>query len=188
MKQVSENIGDFYQHYPRTAIIVCAYHEGKTDAMTCTWHCPLSSKPPLFGILLSPKRFTYKLIVESGEFSVNFMSTESVRLLSEVGGTKGTTIDKFATFKIQKDIPLKTNAPVMADAYAAYECKLTENRGYGDHQLIVGEVVAVHWLAEAFTDDGSLDMKAVTPAFYLGNDKYVTKQKPTIERIERIKL
>ena len=187
MKQVSESVGVFYQHYPRTATIVCTYHEGKMDAMTCTWHCPLSSKPPLFGILLSPKRFTYKLIVESGEFSVNFMPTESIGLLSEVGGTKGTTTDKFAAFNISKDIPLKTNAPILADAYAAYECKLIEDRRYGDHQLIVGEVVAVHWMAEHFTDGGSLDVKSVTPAFYLGNDKYITKQKPTVEQIERIR-
>ncbi|APV44412.1 NADH-FMN oxidoreductase RutF, flavin reductase (DIM6/NTAB) family [Dehalogenimonas formicexedens] len=185
MKQVSESTGAFYQHYPRTAVIVCAYHEGKTDAMTCTWHCPLSSKPPLFGILLSPKRFTYQLIIDSGEFSVNFMASESAGLLAAVGGTKGATTDKFAAFSIAKDIPLKTNAPVLADAYAAYECKLTETRQYGDHQLIVGEVVAVHWLAEAFSEDGSLDMKAVTPAFYLGNDKYITKQKSTIDKVER---
>ena len=188
MKQVSESTGAFYQHYPRTAAIVCASHEGKMDAMTCTWHCPLSSKPPLFGILLSPKRFTYKLILESGEFSVNFMPAESAGLLSGVGGTKGETTDKFAAFNISKDIPLKTNAPILADAYAAYECKLTESRQYGDHQLVVGEVMAVHWLAECFTPDGSLDMRTVTPAFYLGNDKYITKQKPTVEKIERTKI
>jgi flavin reductase (DIM6/NTAB) family NADH-FMN oxidoreductase RutF len=185
MKQVSESTGAFYQHCPRTAVIVCAFHEGKMDVMTCTWHCPLSSKPPLFGILLSPKRFTYQLILNSGEFSVNFMPSDSGGLLAAVGGTKGTSTDKFKTFNIAKDIPLKTNAPVLADAYAAYECKLTENRTYGDHQLIVGEVVAVHCVPEAFTADGSLDAKAVTPVFYLGNDKYITKQKSTIEKIER---
>jgi flavin reductase (DIM6/NTAB) family NADH-FMN oxidoreductase RutF len=188
MKQVSESTGAYYQHYPRTAVIVCGHHEGKTDAMTCTWHCPLSSKPPLFGVLLSPKRYTYQLIADSGEFSVNFMPAESIGLVTAVGGTKGATTDKFDAFKIAKDIPLKTNAPVLADAYAAYECKLIENRQYGDHQLLVGEVLAVHWLAEDFTEDGSLDVKAVTPAFYLGNDKYITKQKPTIERIERTRV
>ncbi|PPD58785.1 flavin reductase family protein [Dehalogenimonas etheniformans] len=187
MKEVSESTGAFYQHYPRTAVIICAYHDGKMDAMTCTWHCPLSSKPPLFGILLSPKRFTYQLIIDSGEFSVNFMSAESVGLLSAVGGTKGETTDKFAAFKISRDIPLKTNSPVLADAYAAYECRLTEDRQYGDHQLLVGEVVAVHLAVEAFTEDGSLNARAVTPAFYLGNDKYITKQKPTVEKIERIR-
>ncbi len=50
MKQVSESVGAYYQHYPRIAAVVSAYHDGKADAMTCTWHVPLSSRPPLFGV------------------------------------------------------------------------------------------------------------------------------------------
>jgi flavin reductase (DIM6/NTAB) family NADH-FMN oxidoreductase RutF len=187
MKQVSESVGAYYQHYPRIAAVVCAYLDGKADAMTCTWHTPLSSKPPLYGILLSPKRFTYQLIIKSGEFTVNFLPAESAPLLAAVGGSKGVTIDKFEIFNIARDIPLKTNAPVLADAYAAYECKVVEDRSYGDHRLLVGEVVAVHYLDEAFEAEGSLNMKAFTPAFYLGNDQYVTKQRPTIEKIDRVK-
>lgn len=138
MKQVSESVGAYYQHYPRIAAVVSAYNDGKADAMTCTWHTPLSSKPPLFGVLLTPRRFTYQLIVDSKEFAVNFLPAESARLLAAVGGSKGAMVDKFATYNIARDIPLKTNAPVLADAYAAYECKLVEDRPYGDHQLLVG--------------------------------------------------
>ncbi|KTB48391.1 Conserved protein/domain typically associated with flavoprotein oxygenase, DIM6/NTAB family [Dehalogenimonas alkenigignens] len=185
MKQVSESVGAYYQHYPRIAVVVSAYHDGKADAMTCTWHTPLSSKPPLFGVMLTPRRFTYQLIVDSKEFAVNFLPAESARLLAAVGGSKGATVDKFAAYNIARDIPLKTNAPVLADAYAAYECKLVEDRPYGDHQLLVGEVVAAHWLEEAFTEGGSLDLKAAVPAFYLGNDSYVTRLKPTVEKIDR---
>jgi len=188
MKQVTESVGAYYQHYPRIAVAVSAYHDGKADVMTCGWHTPLSSKPPLFGVLLSPKRFTYKLIADSGEFAVNFLPAESDGLLAAIGGTKGMNVDKFAAFNIARDIPLKTNVPILADAYAAYECKLVEDRVYGDHQLLVGEVVAVHRLAEAFTIEETLDIKTVTPAFYLGNDRYMTKLKATIEKMERGKL
>lgn len=185
MKQVSESVGAYYQHYPRIAVAVSAYHDGKADAMTCGWHTPLSSRPPLFGVLLSTKRFTYKLIVDSGEFAVNFLPAEQAALLAAIGGSKGANMDKFAAFNIARDIPLKTNAPVLAAAYAAYECKLVDNRQYGDHQLLVGEVVAVHWLAEVFTEEETLDLKAIVPAFYLGSDKYLTKLKATVEKVER---
>ncbi len=185
MKQVSENVGAFYQHYPRVAVAVSAYHEGKADAMTCGWHTPLSFKPPLYGVLLSPKRFTYKLIIDSGEFAVNFLPATAASLAAAIGGSKGATLDKFTAFDIARDVPLKTNAPVLTDAYTTYECKLVEDRKYGDHQLLVGEVVAVHWLPEAFTAEETLDLKTITPAFYLGNDKYLTKLKATIEKVER---
>ena len=44
--------------------------------------------------------------------------------------------------------PLKTAVPILGAAYAAYECKLVDDREYGDHRWLVGEVVAVHLLEE----------------------------------------
>ncbi|MEN8615000.1 flavin reductase family protein [Dehalogenimonas sp. THU2] len=188
MKQVSESVGAYYHHYPRIAVAVGAYHEGKNNAMIAGWHTPLSFNPPLFGVSLSPRRFTYKMIVESGEFTVNFLPASAAGLIAALGGSKGAAVDKFAAFNVARDIPLKTNAPVLADAYAAYECKLLEDRQFGDHQLLVGEVVAVHSLAEAFTAEETIDLKSITPAFYMGNDKYITKFKAAIETLERHKF
>jgi flavin reductase (DIM6/NTAB) family NADH-FMN oxidoreductase RutF len=185
MKQVSEEVGAFYQHYPRLAAVVAAYHDGKPNAMVAGWHSPLSFTPPLFGVSLSPKRHTYQMILDSGEFSVNFLPSSKAGLIAALGGSKGSQMDKFSAFGIARDIPLKTNSPVLTDAYAVYECKLVDNRTYGDHQLLVGEVVAVHTLAEAFTADEMLDLKAVTPAFYLGKDKYIAKLKASVETMER---
>jgi len=105
MKQVSENVGSYYQHYPRIAVAVSSYHDGKADVMTCGWHTPLSFKPPLYGVLLSPKRFTYKLIVESGEFAINILPPPAANLAAAIGGSNGATIDKFAAFNIARDIP-----------------------------------------------------------------------------------
>ena len=69
-----------------------------------------------------------------------------------------------------KDIPIKTNAPVLAEAYATCECKLVEDRQFGFHQLLVGEKAAAHWLAGGFEQNGSQHMKTVGPAFCLGGE------------------
>lgn len=185
MKQVSEDVGSYYQHYPRLAAVVAAYHDGKPNAMVAGWHTPLSFNPPLFGVSLSPKRFTYEMIKASGEFSINFLPADKTGLIAALGGSKGSLMDKFTAFGIARDIPLKTNTPILSDAYAAYECKLVDDRAYGDHQLLVGEVVAVHTLTEAFTTDDMLDLKAITPAFYMGKDKYIAKLKATVKTMER---
>ncbi|MGI2335651.1 MAG: flavin reductase family protein [Dehalogenimonas sp.] len=185
MKQVSEEVGAYYQHYPRLAAVVAAYHDGKPNAMVAGWHTPLSFNPPLFGVSLSPKRHTYQMILDSSEFSVNFLPASKVNLIAALGGSKGSQMAKFSAFGIARDIPLKTNSPILTDAYAAYECKLIDNRTYGDHHLLVGEVVAVHTLVEAFTSDEMLDLKTVAPAFYLGKDNYIVKMKATVETMER---
>jgi len=75
-KIITENIGGFTQHYPKMAVIVTASSKGKDNAMTAAWHSSISRNPPLYGVSISPKRFTYQLIAESKEFAINFIPWE----------------------------------------------------------------------------------------------------------------
>ena len=184
-KVVSEDIGVYYYHHPRVAAIVTAQAKGRENAMAVAWHTPISFSPPLYGIAVSAKRFTYQLIVESKEFGVNFLPLEQAELVASVGGSKGEEIDKFRRFGIARDKPAKTAVPVLKAAYAAYECKLVDDRGYGDHRLLVGEVVAVHSLEEAFTPEGVLDLAEVSPILYLGNERYITVSREPIKYLDR---
>ena len=184
-KVISENVGRFSQHYPKLATIVTAQAKGKENAMAAAWHTSISVKPPLYGVSISPKRFTYQLITESKEFGVNFLPFEMAELIASVGGSKGEEIDKFHRFNIAKDKPVKTKVPILKDAYAAYECQLVDDRGYGDHRLLVGEIVAVHWLKEAFASPETLDLDKVSPILYLGNERYLTTAKDTVKYLDR---
>ena len=183
-KVISEGIGEFYQHYPRVAAIVTARARGVDNAMAVAAHAPLSSKPPLYAVSIAPKRFTYQLIAESREFGVNFLPFNEVGLIAAVGGSTGQEIDKFQRFNIARDKSVKIAAPVLKVAYTAYECRLFEDRDYGDHRFLVGEIVAVHWLKEVFTPEEMLDLDKVSPALYLGHDFYLTTSKDTIRHIE----
>jgi flavin reductase (DIM6/NTAB) family NADH-FMN oxidoreductase RutF len=184
-KIVSEDIGAYYHHYPRVAAIVTARSQGKENAMAVAWHTPISFDPPLYGIALSTKRFTYKLIAESKEFGVNFMPFEEVELVAAVGGSSGAKIDKFRQFNIAKEKPVKTQVPILKAAYAAYECKVVDDRLYSDHRLLVGEIVAVHLLKEAFSPEETLELAKVSPTFYLGNERYLTASSEAIKYLDR---
>lgn len=184
-KIVSEDAGKFYHHYPRVAIVVTAQAKGKSAAMTVAWHTSLSFSPPLYGVSVSPKRSTYQLIVDSKEFGVNFLPFEAAELIASVGGSSSREIDKFKKYNIAMDKPVKTAVPILKDAYAAYECQLVDDREYGDHQLLVGEIVAVHWLKEAFTLEEVIDLDKVSPALYLGRELYVTTSEDTVRYLDR---
>ena len=184
-KILSENIGKFGQHYPKVAVMVTASAQGKDDVMTAAWHSSISVKPPLYGVAISPKRFTYQLITESKEFGINFVPLEKASLAARVGGIPGREIDKFEKLDIEKEKPLKTGTPILKDAYAAYECKLQDSRPYGDHIWVIGEIVAVHFLEEVFTPEGILDLDKVKPLLYLGSDFYATTDRNSISFIKR---
>jgi len=176
-KVITEDIGAFSQHYPKVAVIVTAQAGGRANAMAAAWHTSISFKPPLYGVAISPKRFTYQLIAESKEFGVNFLPFARAELIASVGGSKGYEIDKFQRFNIARDKPVKTAVPILKAAYAAYECKLVDDRGYGDHRWLVGEIVAVHLLREALTPEETLDLEKVSPILYLGHELYLTTSK-----------
>ena len=192
-RKSTEDVGIFAQHYPRVAAVITARSYDKTNAMTAAWHMPVSYDPPLFAVAVSPNRFTYRLISASKEFAVNFMPAARAEEVAAIGGSEGEKMDKLRTFRLSSDRSHKILAPILHAAYAAYECRLIDDRPCGDHQLLIGEIVAVHWQKNAFMEDGSLDLTKVNPLLYLGNEHYVStdgKAACTIERevcLERLK-
>ena len=182
----SEDVGTFRQHYPKVAAIVTARSDGKSNAMTVDWHTSLSLSPPLYGICVVPGRSTYQLIIDSKEFGINFLPFEAVELVHLVGTTGGRYVDKFQRFNITLNQPVKTKVPILQAAYAAYECQLVDDRDYGDHRLLVGKIVAVHWQQEAFTPEETLDLDKVSPVLYLGGGLYLTSPKDTVRHLEHI--
>jgi len=184
-KTVSDNIGAFYQHYPRVAVVVTANDGGRDNAMSIAWHTSISKNPPLFGVSASPNHFTYSLITQSKQFCVNFLPDDKAELVAALGGSKGSQLDKFSAFSVEKDDAIKTNVPILKDAYAAFECKLVDDRLYGDHRLLVGEVVAVHYTEGAFIENGVLDIEKISPTLYMGGEIYLNTQECLTRRLDR---
>jgi flavin reductase (DIM6/NTAB) family NADH-FMN oxidoreductase RutF len=184
-KTVSDNIGAFYQHYPRVVVVVTASAGGRDNAMSIAWHTSISKNPPLYGIAISSNHFTYKLIAQSKQFGVNFIPDNKAELVAALGGSKGSQLDKFSAFSISRDEAQKIKVPILRDAYAAFECRLVDDRLYGDHKLLVGEVVAVHYTEEAFMKNGVLDIEEVCPTLYMGGEIYLNTQECRIRTLDR---
>lgn len=178
-------VGEFYHHYPAVAAVVTARVGEKANAMAAAWHSALSRVPPLYGVAISPKRFTHDLILEAGEFGVNFLPFEKAEMVAAVGGSTGQEVDKFQAFHIGEEKPIRSGTPILADAYAAYECKLVSHHTFGDHTWFVGRILAVHFEEEVLTEDGVLDLEGVTPIMYMGFDLYVSPSKGSLCKLDR---
>lgn len=182
-----EGTAGFHHHYPRVANIVTCHAQGRDNAMAVAWHSSISMNPPLIGVSIAPKRYTYELIMESKEFGINFLSIEKAELIAGTGGCPGKNIDKFDRFNLGKVPSLKTNAPILKDAYAAYECKLFSSHTIGDHEWFIGEVVATHYDEEAFTSAGHLNLATINPALFIGAELYYTTDVASKRHLERSK-
>ena len=146
--------------------------------MAVAWHTAVSNHPPYYVVSISQKRFTHGLIVASGEFTVNFVPYEKGKLVALVASCSGEEVDKFPTFGIDATPGSQVKAPVLADAFAAYECRVVDRQTYGDHDVFVGEIAAVQWEESAFGADGRLDLDRINPIVYMGEDWYATAVNP----------
>lgn len=170
-----------YEFYPAVAAVLTVAHNGRKNAMAMAWHSVLSFDPPLYGALVSPKRYTYELLKAAGAYAVNFLPLEKAELIAQVGRNSGRDVDKFAAFGIEERPLPDALAPVLKDAYAAYECRVVAVYTVGDHDLFVGEIVRVHRQEEAFTPELTLDVTRVRPALYLGADRYLSTDPASLQ-------
>jgi len=174
MKKIIRDLETFQYFYPYTVALVGARAEGRTNFMSCAWHTALSFRPPLFGVLISKKRFSHGLISEAGEFTVNFIAADKALLSARYGRKSGGDMDKLEEYPLRLAPPSVVQTPVIDDAYVCLECRLAEVRTYGDHDLFVGEVLAVHQEEGSFDEEGVLDPGNTRPLCYLGSDVYIT--------------
>jgi flavin reductase (DIM6/NTAB) family NADH-FMN oxidoreductase RutF len=171
---------DTYQYfYPYTVALFGARFQERVNFMTVAWHSPLSHRPPLFGVLVAKKRLTHEIVTGAGEFSVNFLGYDQAQLSANMGRTSGRNRDKVKEFRVTLEPGRAIASPIIAQAYAALECRLAEVRTYGDHDLFVGEVLAVQHEEAAFDDRGFLNTQDFPPLLYLGNDVYITVKPET---------
>jgi flavin reductase (DIM6/NTAB) family NADH-FMN oxidoreductase RutF len=186
-KSTIPGCGNFYHHYPSHAAVITTQFEANKGIMAAAWHSPISRTPPLFGVSLAPKRHTYMLIEKAKEFAINFLSFDKADLVVSVGSVSGSEVDKYKKFGVETEKPIKTNAPILKDAYAAYECRLVDCMEYGDHIWLVGEVVATHFDKALFKSDETIDLSCVSPIIYMGADRYTIPSSADVKVIERNK-
>lgn len=189
MKKTTTNLEPFYHFYPRNTVAVGAHLDEKMNLMAVAWNTPLSYKPPIFGVAIAEKRFTFHMITRSKAFSVNFLPYDKLDVMHAFGRTSGKDIDKMAKLRLQLEKSLKLDVPILEDAYAAFECQLQDTRDYGDHTLFVGEVVAIHYDESFYDEQGIITIEQTDPILYLGNNHYATSRRDSREiRSEEVTL
>lgn len=157
----------FYYHYPFPVSIVGVIADGRVNFMAAAWHTQLSFKPPLYGVAIAPKRFTYALLQRTDSFSVGFLPASEYTISGLLGRTSGRDTDKVEAFGLKFEKGQVLEVPVLDVCVATYECKVVDRRIYGDHVLYVGEIVGVHYENDHYPDGTASDL-----LLYLGNDLY----------------
>lgn len=139
--------------YPLPVVMVTSKgKEEKPNIITIAWTGTICSDPPMVSISVRKERHSHKLISESGEFVIN-LTTEDLAYATDYCGVKsGKDVDKFREMNLTPLKADKVSAPLIAESPVNLECKVTEVKELGTHDMFLAEVVAVH-VDDAYMDD-----------------------------------
>jgi len=131
----------YYLLYPMRVCLITSSYGGKDNIMAASWVYPLSFDPPMFGVSVSKKRFSYSLIKRGKAFGINLASPEMREAVLVCGRKSGEQIDKFKEAKLAKE--KGKIVPLIKESPASIECELVKEIETGDHVLFVGKAANV---------------------------------------------
>jgi len=179
IKKVDLNSAYKLLHPKHTVLVSCVGSSGKTNVITLAWCTPVSKKPPLLMVSITPRRYSYKLIEETGEFVVNVPEMSIVKETLFCGRVSGRDVDKFKAAGLTPAPAKIVKAPIIKECVGHLECKLRQKIPAGDHVMFIGEVVAAYADEKAFKE--TFDVSKVKLIYHLGEDKFTTTSGEVIE-------
>jgi flavin reductase (DIM6/NTAB) family NADH-FMN oxidoreductase RutF len=129
---------------PGPVVLVSSAHQGRRDIMTMGWHMIMMDEPSLVGCFIWDQNYSRELVRRSKECVINVPEDHLVEAVVGIGNSHGPDVDKFDEFGLTAAKAAKVDAPLIAECYANFECKLIDTSLIRRYSVFVFEVVKAH--------------------------------------------
>jgi flavin reductase (DIM6/NTAB) family NADH-FMN oxidoreductase RutF len=145
----------------KRVLLVSQGQKGLPNVMTIGWgSMGIIWKKPVFTVLVRHSRFTYHMLEESGEFSVNVLPPGREEVSKHCGTVSGRDFDKFEVNKLTAIPASRLKIPIIKECIINFECQIIYRSDlvpadlaepvltaiYGDskdfHRIYFGEILA----------------------------------------------
>jgi flavin reductase (DIM6/NTAB) family NADH-FMN oxidoreductase RutF len=151
---------------------------GRVNLAPYSFFNAFSTFPSILGFSSEGMKDSASFAVESGEFVANLASYDLFHPMSETSAPLPRGVSEFEHAGLTMAACRLVQAPRVAEAHAAFECKIVEvvhlrtHKGAPmDNYLVLGEVVGVH-IDERFLKDGRFDTAGAQPLARCGYQDY----------------
>lgn len=152
--------------------LITAHDAGKDGIMPASWVMPVSLKPLLVAVSITPKAYTHELIEKSGQFCINIPAVDLARAVKQAGSISSRDVDKFRAVGVHRSQALKVNAPLVEECIGHLECTVTARHVFGDHTLFIGEVLAAQVEIGTFEGVWLVEKEEAKVLHHLGGSTY----------------
>ena len=127
--------------YPLPAVMVsCGRRGERPNILTVAWTGTVCTDPAMLYISVRPERYSYHMLCDSREFAVNLTTEKLARATDWCGVRSGRDVDKFAETGLTPCASKSVGCPGIAESPVNIECRVTEIKNLGSHDLFLAAV------------------------------------------------
>lgn len=129
--------------YPLPAVLVSCAHGGRSNLLTVAWTGIICTDPPMLSVSIRPERYSYALIDQSGEFTVNLTTAAMARATDFCGVRSGADGDKWERAALTPVPGVDVGCPAVGESPLSLECKVVQKIELGSHHMFMARIVNV---------------------------------------------
>ena len=129
---------------PGPIVLVSSSWQGQSNIMTMGWHMIMGFQPSLIGCYIWSENHSFGMVRQSKQCVINVPEVQFASTVVKVGNCSGRSVDKFSEFGLTARPGERVDAPLIAECFANFECKLVDARLIDRYSLFVLEVVKAH--------------------------------------------
>lgn len=129
--------------YPIPAVMVSCGTMEKPNIITIAWAGTICSDPAMVSISIRKERYSYDIIKDTKEFTINLVTKELVRKADYCGVLSGREIDKFKETKLTARKGTRISTPSIEESPVNIECVVKQIIPLGSHDMFLAEVAGV---------------------------------------------
>lgn len=133
---------------PGPVVLVTTAQKGRANVMTLSWLTPMEFEPPLVGMVLSNRNYSFAALKATKQCVINIPTVELGKQVVAVGNSSGRRLDKFAAFGLTPRPAKRVSPPLIDECYASLECRVTDARLARKYNFFVLEVLQA-WIDPA---------------------------------------
>lgn len=130
--------------YPLPPVMVTCGTVEKPNVLTIAWTGIINSEPAMTYISVRPSRFSYDIIKETKEFVINLSTEKMLKAVDFCGVKSGKDTDKLKETGLTVLPAENIKAPIIEQSPLSLECRVTEIKPLGSHDMFLAEIIAVH--------------------------------------------
>ena len=148
-----------------------------SNILTVAWTGILNTVPPKTYISVRPRRYSYDIIKNSGEFVINLTTESLIHAADFCGMYTGAKVDKFEKCGLHKAPVPGFSCPMIAEAPLSLACRVTDVIPLGSHDMFMADIVSVHVEDALIGADGKLRLEQAHLAAFAHGEYFALGKK-----------